>query len=179
MSSFDQLVRSAKERQGYEEFIQRYEEGPPEEGYSDEEVLDRYQQVATQLPPEEFQQSAAEAFARLSPEQREQFARWIQQQGQQAGMNLPDPRRPGADPDMLGQAVGQQSPNVLGDLLGSILGGGMAGGPGPAAPPRQEGRQMGGAGEGPDIGAMLNSPIAKAIMAGIVAMAAKRMMSGR
>jgi hypothetical protein len=37
---------------------------------------------------------------------------------------------------------------------------------------------MGGAGEGPDIGAMLNSPIAKAIMAGIVAMAAKRMMSG-
>jgi hypothetical protein len=42
VSSFDQLVKSARERRGYEDFIQRYEQGSPEEGYSDEEVLNRY-----------------------------------------------------------------------------------------------------------------------------------------
>jgi hypothetical protein len=91
-----------------------------------------------------------------------QLAQYLQQQAQQ--QNVPFPHQGGTeafqDPGYLAQVTGQmhqQQPGILGQLLGSALGGG------------------GGAGGQ----SMLDSPIAKAALAGIAAMAVKQMMGNR
>lgn len=59
-----------------EDFIKRYENGPPEENISDEESVRNYQAVASRLSPQELEESAAEAFERMSPDQRREFSRF-------------------------------------------------------------------------------------------------------
>ena len=106
-----------------------------------------------------YQESAEEAFARMTPAQRLQFGQYLQQQTRQQGINVPDLKRDGIDDRLqdspyLAQATGQlqqQQPGILGNLLG-------------------------GAGGGQNT---LQSPIAKAALAGIAAMAMKKMLSGR
>ena len=178
MDVLQNILGGGQQRQQYQEFINRYDQGAPYDGISDEEALSRYQQVAPQLPPDVYQESAREAFARLSPQERMQLGRYLQQQTRQQGHNFPDLNRDGIDdrlqdPNYLAQVTGQmhqQQPNLLGQLLGGALGGGAMGG----------GGTMGGAmGGGGGVGDLLNNPIAKAALAGIAATAVKRMMSGR
>jgi hypothetical protein len=163
------------QRREYQEFVRRYDEGPPWAGISDQEAASRYQQVAAQLPPEAYREAAEEAFARLSPQERLQLGRYLQQQARQRGAAVPDLDRDGIDdrlqdPGYLARATGQlqqRQPDLLGQLLGSALGGGgrqPAGGPGAGA---------GGLGE------VLSNPLAKAALAGIAAAALKRAMGGR
>ena len=162
----------AQQRQEFEDFVSRYEQGPPWAGISDQEAVQRYQQVAPQLPPDVYQQSAQEAFARMSPQERAQFAQYLRQRAQQQNVDFPDLNRDGIDdrlqdPDYLAQVTGrmhQQQPGMLGQLLGG-------GGPGGAGRGAQGG--PGGAGN------VLDNPLAKAALAGIAAMAVRRMMSGR
>jgi hypothetical protein len=57
-----------------------------------------FQAVAGQLTPEQFQESAMEAFGRMSPAERSQFAQYLQQQGgadpaDPAGLTSDDPRQ--------------------------------------------------------------------------------------
>ncbi len=147
----------------YRDFVNRYEQGPPHEGYSDEEVYNRYQQVSRQVPADVYQQSAQEAFGRMSPQERTQFGQNLRQQARQQNFNFPDLDQDGQDdrfqdPNYLAQITGrmhQQQPDLMGQLLGGA------------------GSLMGGGG-----GNVLNSPLAKGAMAGIAAMAVKRMMSG-
>jgi hypothetical protein len=163
MDILAQILGGGQQRQQYQDFVNRYDQGPPWQGIDDREAYDRYQQVAPQLPPQMYQESAQEAFARLSPQQRMQLGQYLQQRAQQQGMGgFQDLNRDGVDdrlqdPGYLAQATGrmeQQQPGILGQLLGG--GGGMGGG-----------------------GSMLENPIAKAALAGIAAMAVKKMMSGR
>lgn len=148
----------------YRDFVNRYEQGSPHEGYSDEEVFSRYQQVARQVPPDVYQESAQEAFSRMSPQERMQFGQYLRQQTQQQNYNFPDLNQDGIDdrlqdPNYLAQATGrihQQQPDMLGQLLGSA------------------GSVLGGQGGGNIFG----NPLAKAAMAGIAAIAAKKMMGG-
>jgi len=164
MDILGQLLGGGQQRQQYQDFTNRYDQGAPWDGFSDQEAYDRYQQVAPQLPPEMYQQSAQDAFARLSPQQRMQLGQYLQQQTRQQNLPFQDLNQDGVDdrfqdPGYLAQVTGrmeQQQPGILGQLLG---GGGSAGG-------------MGG-------GNMLASPIAKAALGGIAAMAVKKMMSGR
>ena len=159
MDMLAQLLGGGQQRRQYQDFVNRYDQGAPWDGIDDREAYDRYQQVAPQLPPQMYQESAQEAFSRLTPQQRLQLGQHLQQQTRQQGYNVPDLNRDGIDdrlqdPAYLAQATGQlhqQQPGILGDLLGG-----------------------GGGGQG-----MLQSPIAKAALAGIAAVAAKRMMSGR
>lgn len=147
----------------YRDFVNRYEQGPPHEGYSDEEVYNRYQQVSRQVPADVYQQSAQEAFGRMSPQERTQFGQNLRQQARQQNFNFPDLDQDGQDdrfqdPNYLAQITGrmhQQQPDLMGQLLGGA------------------GSLMGGGG-----GNVLNNPLAKGAMAGIAAMAVKRMMSG-
>ena len=158
MDMLAQILGGGQRRQEYQDFVNRYDQGAPWDGISDREAYDRYQQVAPQLPPDVYQQSAQEAFSRLTPQQRMQLGRYLQQQTRQQNLNVPDRNRDGIDdrlqdPAYLAQATGQlqrQQPGILGDLLGG--GGGQS---------------------------VLQSPIAKAALAGIAAMAVKNMMSGR
>ena len=170
MDMLAQLLGGGQQRQQYQDFANRYDQGAPWDGISDREAYDRYQQVAPNLPPQMYQESAQEAFSRLSPQQRMQLGQYLQQQARQQGMSgFQDLNRDGIDdrfqdPGFLAQATGrleQQQPGILGQLLG--WGGGSG---------------MGGMGMGSG-GGMLESPIAKAALAGITAMAVKKMMSGR
>ena len=151
-----------EQRRDYQDFVGRYEQGAPWEGISDREASQRYDQVASRLSPQEYQESAKEAFARLSPQQRQQFGQYLQQQARQQGVDVPDLNRDGIDdrlqdPAYLAQVTGrlqQQQPGLVGQLLGA--GGGAGGG----------------------VGQVLANPLAKAALAGIAAMAVKRMMNG-
>src|SRR5919205_1593360 len=67
MSLLDSLLGSVQQRQEYQDFTQRYDQGPPWQGISDQEAYSRFQQVAPQLPPQVYQQSAHQAFERLDP----------------------------------------------------------------------------------------------------------------
>ena len=148
----------------YRNFVNRYEQGLPHEGYSDEEVVSRYQQVSRQMPSDLYQESAQEAFSRMSPQERMQFGQYLQQQTRQQNYNFPDLDQDGQDdrfqdPNYLAQATGrihQQQPDVLGQLLSGAAGSFMGG-------------QAGG-------GNILSNPLAKGAMAGIAAMAVKKMM---
>ena len=159
MDLLGQLLGGGQRREEYQDFVNRYDTGAPWDGISDQEAYSRYQQVAPQLSPEMYQESAQEAFSRLTPQQRLQLGQHLQQQTRQQGYNVPDLNRDGIDdrlqdPAYLAQATGQlqqQQPGILGDLLGA-----------------------GGGGQG-----MPQSPIAKAALAGIAAMAVKNMMGGR
>jgi hypothetical protein len=159
-----------QQRQDYQDFVRRYDEGPPWAGVSDQEAAQRYQQVAPRLSPQEYEESAQEAFARLSPQQRQQLGRYLQQQARQQGVEVPDLNRDGIDdrlqdPAYLAHAAGQMQQQQPG-LLGQLLGGAPAGGSGSA----------GGSG---GVGEVLASPLAKAALAGIAAVAVKRMMDTR
>lgn len=147
------------EREQYRDFVERYGRGAPWEGISDREAYDRYEQVAPRLPRDEYVSSATEAFARLSPDERREFGRFLQERASQRGVSFSDYNGDGMDdryqdPRYLAQMTGRVREEQPG-LLEQVLGGG------------------GGRGDG---GSMLSNPIAKAAMAGIAAMAVKRVM---
>jgi hypothetical protein len=152
-----------QQQQQYQDFVRRYDQGPPWEGVSDQEVAQHYQEVAPRLTPQEYQQSAQEAFSRLSPQQRQQFGRHLQQQARQQGVNVPDLNQDGVDDRLQDPAylarvtsqVHQQQPGLLGGLLGGQRG----------------------ASQGSDpMGNILANPIGKAALAGVAAFALKQMM---
>jgi hypothetical protein len=150
--------------QNYRDFVNRYEQGAPHEGYSDEEVSSRYQQVSRQLPADVYQESAQEAFSRMSPQERMQFGQYLQQQSRQQNYNFPDADGDGQDDryqdsNYLAQATSrmhQQQPDMLSQILGGAAG------------------MLGGNSQG---GGMFSNPLAKGAMAGIAAMAVKNMMN--
>ena len=154
------------QQRDYQDFVGRYEQGAPWDGISDQEAAHCYQQVAPRLSPQEYEASAQEAFARLSPEERQQFGRYLQQQARQQGVDVPDLNRDGVDDRLQDPAylarvtsqVQQQPPGLLGGLLGGT--GGAAAGDNP-------------------LGTILANPIGKAALAGVAAIALKKMMSQR
>lgn len=157
-----QGILGGGQQQEYDDFANRYQQGAPWDGISDQEASSRYSQIAPQVPPDVYQRSAQESFSRLSPQQRLELGQYIQRQAPQYGVNFPDADRNGQDdrlqdPGYLAQMTGQihqQQPGLLGQILGGATGGGGGGG-------------------------MLSSPIAKAALGGIAAMAFKNMMGGR
>ena len=151
------LLGGGQQRQDYQDFVNRYDRGHPSEGYSNQEVANRYQQIAPNLPPNVYQESAEESFARLSPEERAEFARWLQTRAQQQHVDVPglnqmtggqQPPDPGDLARMTTQ-MQQQQPDILGQLLGGHS------------------------------GTILDNPLAKAAIAGIAAMAVRRVLTGR
>ena len=148
---------------GIADFIQRFDRGAPYDGIGDKEALDHYGAVAGKLSPQEYRESAEQAFARLSPDERRQFADFLRSRAQQHGQPFPDANGDGVDdrlqdPRGLAEATArlhERGPGVLrGMLQGSAAGGGGAGG-------------------------LLANPMAKVALAGIAAMAMRRMTGGR
>lgn len=155
MSIMDLLGAGKPRRQEYEDFVGRYEQGEPHEGYADDEVKSRYDEVSSGLDDDEYEESAQEAFGRMSPQGRRELAQLLRKEGREGGVDLGEHDRDDderyEDPRELARMtrhVRKQKP----DLLGGLLGGGGGGG-----------------------GGALGNPIAKAALAGVAAMAAKRM----
>src|SRR5919199_6863137 len=127
MTFVDSLLGGGQQRQEFQNFTQRYDQGAPWQGISDQEAYSRFQQVAPQLPADVYQQSAQQAFERLEPQQRLQLGHYLQQQARQ--QNLAFPHQGGMDafqdPGFLAQftrQMHQQQPGILGQLLGGALG---------------------------------------------------------
>ncbi len=165
MNMLEQLLGGGQQQQQFQDFSQRYEQGAPWQGISDQEAYNHYQQVAPRVPPDVYQQSAQQAFERLDPQQRSQLGQYLQQQAQQQNVPFPQPTNAAGyqDAGYLAQAttqLHQQQPGLLGQLLGGALEGGGASAPQAAQSP-------------------LASPIAKAALGGIAALAVKQMMGNR
>lgn len=159
MGLLDQLLGGNQQKQQqYQNFSNQWSPNNPG-AVSDQEALNHYQEVATQLPPQDYEQAAYQAFQQMSPQQRAEFARYMQQQAQQQGYQIPQAQQQGGgqayeDPRSLAQMTAQmhqQQPGMLGQLLG-------------------------GNGSGNDVGQLIQSPVAKVALAGIAAMALKNMM---
>src|SRR5438445_246938 len=70
MGILDELLAGGQRQKEYTDFVDRYEQGDPSQGYSDQEVLKRYGEVSHAVPPDEYAQAAQEALSKLSPEDR-------------------------------------------------------------------------------------------------------------
>ena len=129
MGLLDSLLANPSQQQDYQDFVGRYHQGQPHEGYTDQEVAQRYHQVAPNLSPQEYQAAAEQSYARLSSQERLQLGQHLQQQAQQqglAGFGEGVPVNQYQDPRYLAQAtaqVHQQQPGLLGGLLGGSGGG--------------------------------------------------------
>lgn len=159
MGFLDQLLGSGQLQSEFKDFVNRYEQGHPAEGYSDQEVVQRYSDVAHAVPQDQYAQAVQEALARLSPEERAAFVKMLQDRAQAKGVALPS--QVGADPRELGQVVTDlhQTPGRLRDILSGGDAPTQAAGPSPLA-------------------GVLASPVARAALAGITAMLVKRVMRG-
>lgn len=157
MDLFDSLLgggddRDRDKRSGYEDFIDRYEQGAPYDGIGDDEAVQRYREVDQRLDDDQYRDSAEAAFARLSPQERQQFAQYMRERTQGRGFDAIGAERDD-DPAELARMTSQvrkQDPNILEQLMGR----GGTGGP-------------------------LDNPIAKAAFGGIAAMAASKLMGRR
>jgi acyl-CoA reductase-like NAD-dependent aldehyde dehydrogenase len=159
MGILDDLLGNEQLQKQYRDFVKRYEQGDPSEGYSDQEVLKRYGEVSHAVPPDQYARAAQEALGKLSPEERAAFVKMLQERAAARGMPLS--RAVQSEPTELGQILANlhQRPGQLRDMLG---GGDV--------------QSRGQAPESSPIGAMLASPMAKAVLAGIAAMVVKRVV---
>ena len=158
MGILDDLLGNEQLQKQYKDFVKRYEQGDPSEGYSDQEVLKRYGEVSHAVPPDQYAQAAQEALSKLSPEDRAEFLKMLQERAAARGVMLPG--KVASDPKDLGKVLTDlhEKPGQLRDMLG----------PG-------DGQLQGQASGSNPIGDMLSSPMAKAVLAGIAAMVVKRM----
>jgi len=146
------LMGNSQTRERFEDFLRRFEDGPPSEGYGDREVLGRYGEVAHRVSASDYEQAA-----------RDKFGQLLTGQAQSKRLDLPGltPAQSQGFGDLgwLANITGQlhQQPGLLRDLLG-----GLAGSRGSSSS-----------------GAILSSPIAKAALAGIAAMLVKRVLGSR
>ena len=161
MGILDELLAGGQRQEEYSNFLDRYEQGHPSQGYSDQEVLQRYGEVSHAVPPDQYAQAAQEALSKLSPEERAAFVKMLQDRAAANDVTLPDKVTP--EPKDLGQVLTDlhKKPGQLRDMLG----GGAAQ------------AQAQGSGSSP-ITDILTSPMAKAVLAGIAAMVVKRVMQG-
>jgi hypothetical protein len=159
MGILDELLAGGQRQKEYGDFVKRYEQGDPSEGYSDQEVLERYGEVSHAVSPDQYAQAAQEALSKLSPEERAAFVKMLQDRAATRGVTLPGQGAP--EPKDLGQVLTDlhAKPGQLRDMLG----GGAA----------QSQGQASGSSAITDI---LTSPMAKAVLAGIAAMVVKRVM---
>lgn len=179
-SLFGDQDDDTKKRDQAQDFINRYEDGLPHENISGEEAVNNYQAVAGQLSPQELEDSATEAYERLSPEDRRQFAQWLQERGGDQAGNVSS-----GDPRQLARVTSQlqsQQPGGLAGLLGGGGLGGMLGGTGSGgnlggiASGRLGGGQGQHRGQANGLGDILQNPIARAALGGIAAIAMKKLM---
>jgi hypothetical protein len=161
MGILDELLGGGQRQKEYRDFVARYEQGDPSEGYSDREVLQRYGDVSHAVPPNQYAQAAIEALGKLSPEDRAAFLKMLQERAATLGVALP--RQVTPEPKELGKVLTDLhgKPGQLRDMLGG----------GDVQSPAQAQRSN-------PIIDMLGSPQAKAVLAGIAAMVVKRVMQG-
>lgn len=169
-----------EKRNQAQDFVSRYEDGPPTEGFSDDEAIQHYDEVAGELSPEEYEQFATEAFERMSPQQRQEFGQMLMQHGNENGLPVSADTRY-EDPRQLAQLTSQfqQQPIGLAGLFGMGGGGGLGGGLGGMLGGFGGGQQYGSFPRQGGMGGMIGNPIARAAIGGIASMAFRQLLGRR
>ncbi len=186
-SLFDDQGDAEEQRARAQDFVNRVAEGDPTQGFSDEEAVKNYDRVAGRLSPQELQEATTEAMDRFTPEQRKEFADLLKKQGGDAvrDVNYEDPNEVAnlvtelqtQNPNGL---VGMLSGGGIEDILGALSGGGSTQGGAAGMISSLVGGLLGGGkgGQSGGIADLLNSPVAKGVLASIAAMAMKKFMGG-
>jgi hypothetical protein len=179
MGLLDQLMAGGADRDRYDDFARRYDKGRPHEGYDDDEVAGHYGRLQGDLDDDTYESSARDAYSRMDPDDRRQFKKQLHQAARDRGHRDLDGDGIPDDPESMARYTNQvrrRDPDLLTSMLGGGGGmggmGGMGGGGmgGAGALGSVLGGAMGGGGGG-------GNPLARAALAGITAMAAKKMMS--
>ena len=89
MGILDELLAGGQRQEEYSDFVDRYEQGHPSQGYSDQEVLKWYGEVSHAVPSDHHAQAAQEALSKLSPDERADFLKMLQERAAARGMKLP------------------------------------------------------------------------------------------
>jgi hypothetical protein len=134
------------------DFVERYRQGSPHEGYTEREAMERYRDAAAGPPPDGYEEAAREAFERMSPAERVEFGRYLQGRTRSAGVGerFPDFNQDGID-DRL------QDPRYLAGVAGRMR----------REEPGMFDRLVGGEGQGS--GGVLGHPLAKVALGGMAA----------
>src|SRR5215218_2593943 len=98
------------------DFVDRYENGDPTEGYSKEEAVDYFGKVAKSAPPETMQKAVRQSVSKLNPDQRKEFATMLQQR-QSGQVDRP-------------MTENQPASHGVDDIMGNLFGGNGGGGGG-------------------------------------------------
>ena len=195
---FDDQDDDVQSQDKARDFIRRYEEGAPADNIDDGEALKNFHAVAGKVSPQEFEDATTEALERVAPEERAQFANLLQRASGGEITETSDPREvarlttqvQSQQPDLLEGLLGgllSGGGQNIGGLLDSVLGGTSAGkGQGQGIDDLINsvlGGQNSGAGQGKGqvdgLGGLLQSPMARSILAGIAAMVMKRLMGDK
>lgn len=165
-------------REDLDDFASRYDQGAPWDGISDDEAVNNYRRVAHNVPDDVYEDSAREAFSRLEPDQRAQLGQHLSQRASEGGLDLGS---------LLGAGGGG-----IGGALGGLMGGAGGGGGGRLDDPGALARMatgmhrqqpglleqvLGGGGGGAAGG--LGGGVGRAALAGIAAMAFRKVSGGR
>lgn len=157
------------------DFISRYETGPIDQGYSDDEAYENFQRVSRHADPETMQRAAEQAFSRMDPSQRAQVAQLLAQRSGQGTMSgrQDDPRQ------MAGMVSQMQRDNPGG--LASLFGGGNSsggGGIGETIGNLLGGDQSNRSGTQQSGGGFPGGTLGKVALGGIAAFAMKEILGG-
>jgi hypothetical protein len=137
------------------DFIDRHQRGAHDQ-MPDAEVLQNYRAATANLSPAEYQQAAADALRQMTPEQRRELRHYLRHRSN-------DQINPANDsPEEVARAMQQaHQQQGSGGLLSHL---GLGGSDGGSSMPDTSGLQS-----------ILDNPIAKVAIAGVAAMAAKKL----
>lgn len=157
------------------EFADRYRTGDPSEGFSGEEALEHIAEMRQEMTPAEFRKAMEQTIENLPPDKRDDFLAYMRKQKQamnagQAPSAAATSAAPAAD-----AAAAQADP--FAGLLSGLMGGSAAGSGGVDAGSVLDDLLKGGfkapssSGGGTpteaDFQALINSPLAKAVLGGL------------
>jgi hypothetical protein len=82
------------------DFVSRYDQGPPDQGYEPTEVMERFTQVQRHMTPDDVQEAARQSFRQMTPEMRRAYKQAMRERGVSQFQQIPDDDD---NPDILAQ----------------------------------------------------------------------------
>ena len=192
-----QRKSDAEARRKRKEFIDRYTTGDPSEGFTTDEAVAHLREMREEMSPGEFRRAMQRTLENLPPDQRDEFVAMMRQHkaaqaatGTATGAaGVAATPAPTAEASAPATTSGGTSADAFGGLMTGLMGGGAASGAGagnvnigdlfddltkrgakaPSASPGQPTEA--------DFEALLNSPLARAVLGGVAAYGMQQMQA--
>jgi len=169
-----------------QDFVKRYSEGAPDQGYSTDEAVGQLNQLLSHANSQQVESATKQALNNMPESQRAEFGQFVNQLHARQSGGQTTSAAPASVDDisrMFGQAGG--SANSVNDLFGSLLGGSLGGvvsdvvGSLFGGDDKSKSTSGSGGGGMGDLGAFMNSTTGKVVLGGIAAYLTKELMDGR